>query len=173
MSERYRVVAGRIRRELNDLERVIARAKRALQAAQQRPEDQDLYLDSVALNLHDFLHDFYAGLERLFSLIASEIDGSLPTVPQWHRALLQQMGADIPSVRPAVLSEAVLRSLEEYLGFRHVVRSIYAFEFDRERLEPLVRRLPPTFQRVREELLTFSDWLEQVAGNSGSASEDE
>ena len=167
MSERYRVVAGRIRRELSDLERVVKRAERALQAAQQRPEDQDLYLDSAALNLHDF----YAGLERLFSLIASEIDGSLPTGPQWHRELLRQMGAEIPSVRPAVLSDKALKLLEEYLGFRHVVRSIYAFEFDQERLEPLVQRLQPTFERVREELLTFSDWLAQVARNSSPKDE--
>jgi len=51
---RYRVVSGRIRQELIDLEQVASRTDRAFTAAQQQLEDQDLYLDSVALNLHDF-----------------------------------------------------------------------------------------------------------------------
>jgi hypothetical protein len=51
VSEQYRVLAGRIHRELEELGRVVTRAERALEAARQRPEDQDLYLDSAALNL--------------------------------------------------------------------------------------------------------------------------
>ncbi len=157
--ERYRVVAGRIRRELTDLERVVARAERALRATQQRSEDQDLYLDSAALNLHDF----YAGLERLFSLIAASVDESLPGGQDWHRELLRQMEAEIPQVRPPVLSPEAVQALEEYLGFRHIVRNIYAFEFDFERIERLVQRLRPTFEKVRRELLSFADLLEDLA----------
>nr|BAL58848.1 hypothetical conserved protein [Candidatus Acetothermum autotrophicum] len=159
MSEHYRVVAGRIRRELADLEHVVARAERALAAAQQRPEDQDIYLDSAALNLHDF----YAGLERLFALIAASVDTSVPTGGEWHRELLRQMGATIPSIRPPVLSEETLKELSEYLGFRHVVRNIYAFEFDLERISRLVHRLRPVFERVRRELLACADFLERAA----------
>lgn len=159
MSEQYRVIAGRIRRELADLERVVARAERALAAAQQRPEEQDIYLDSAALNLHDF----YAGLERLFALIAASIDTSVPTGREWHRELLRQMGTDIPAIRPPVLSEETLKELGEYLGFRHIVRNIYAFEFDLERIARLVRRLRSVFERARRELLAFADFLERAA----------
>jgi len=74
MIERYLVLAERIRQELADVEQVIERAERAMAAARQRPDDQDLYLDSVALNLHDF----YVGLERVFHLIATTVDRSLP-----------------------------------------------------------------------------------------------
>ena len=35
--------------------------------------DQDAYLNSVALNLHSF----YSGLERIFELIAQELDGGV------------------------------------------------------------------------------------------------
>ncbi len=62
MIKDYLVVASRIRQELTDLERVVTRAERAITATHQRPEDQDLYIDSAALNLHDF----YTGLERIF-----------------------------------------------------------------------------------------------------------
>ena len=50
----YLTLAARIDQELDDLERVVARAERGIEAARQRPEDQDLYIDSVALNMHDF-----------------------------------------------------------------------------------------------------------------------
>ena len=61
MIEAYLLLADRIRQELSDLEQVVARAERAIQAARRQPEDQDLYIDSAALNLHDF----YAGLELI------------------------------------------------------------------------------------------------------------
>ena len=92
MIEDYLVVAGRIRQELADLKRVVARAERAIGAARHRPEDQDLYIDSAALNLHDF----YAGLERIFHQIATTIDGNLPVGREWHRDLLHQMQIDLP-----------------------------------------------------------------------------
>ena len=52
MTERYLVAAGRIRSELKELEQVVNRAKRAMELARIRPDEQDIFLDSVALNLH-------------------------------------------------------------------------------------------------------------------------
>jgi len=73
------------------------------------------------------------------------------------------MGTDIPQVRPAVLSAQTVQDLEEYLGFRHVVRHIYAFEFDFERVERLVRHLRPLFERVNTELKAFANLLEHLS----------
>lgn len=159
MIERYVVVAGRIRQELADVERVIARAERAVAAAQQRPEDQDLYLDSAALNLHDF----YAGLERIFHHIAAMVDRSVPSGHEWHRELLRQMGVTLPQIRPQVLSAGAIKIVDEYLRFRHVVRNIYTFDFDPERIEHLAQRLRPTFEQVQTELLAFADFLDELA----------
>ncbi|RMF84163.1 MAG: hypothetical protein D6736_19865 [Nitrospinota bacterium] len=64
MIERYLVVAGRIRQELAELERVVSRAERAVAAARRHPEDQDLYLDSAVLNLHGFYGQRTPGLCR-------------------------------------------------------------------------------------------------------------
>lgn len=114
MIEDYLVVAERIRQELTDLEQVIARAERAITAAHQRPEDQDLYVDSAALNLHDF----YTGLERIFQQIATTVDGNLPTGGEWHRDLLYQVQADLPDLRPPVLSTDAVKALDEFLRFR-------------------------------------------------------
>ena len=159
MIQRYLIVAERIKQELAELERIVSRAERALAATRRHPEDQDLYLDSAALNLHDF----YAGLERIFRHIAATVDNSVPTSPGWHRDLLCQMSAAVPQVRPQVLTTKTMKVLDEYLRFRHVVRNVYAFEFDAERIMPLVQRLRPSFEQAREELLAFAHFLEQSA----------
>jgi hypothetical protein len=160
--EDYLVVADRIRQELSELERVVARAERAIMAARQRPEDQDLYVDSAALNLHDF----YAGLERIFHQIATTVDGNLPTGQEWHRDLLQQMQADVPDLRLPVLSAEVAQALDEFLRFRHVVRNIYAFQFDPEQVARLVQLMPPVFHQAQTELLAFAEFLEQVSNGA-------
>ena len=162
MIERYRVVAGRIRLELGELVKTIDRAERALIAAQTNLENQDLFLDSAALNLHDF----YTGLERIFSQIATVVDNSMPSGRDWHRVLLNQMSIPLYQVRPQVLSAETIQAIDEYRRFRHVVRNVYAFEFDATRIEPLINNLASSFQAIQSELLSFADLLEQLAGET-------
>ena len=159
MIGRYVVLATRIRHDLADLERVVERTERAVQAGRQNAADRDLFLDSAALNLHDF----YTGLERIFVHVASNLDQSVPAGPDWHRELLRQMAVEIPGIRPQVISEENARDLDEFLRFRHVVRHIYAFELDRERLERLTMRLRPTLSGVRKSLDAFVTLLEELA----------
>lgn len=47
MIESYIVLAGRIRKELEDIERLVSRANRAINTAQKNPQDTDLYIDSA------------------------------------------------------------------------------------------------------------------------------
>jgi len=148
-------LAGRIRRELDELELVLARIEEGWQRAHR--SDDDYYLDGVALNLHGF----YSGLERVFSLIAETIDGSIPQGENWHLLLLQQMTAEISNVRPAVISESVSKDLNEFRGFRHVVRNVYTHHFDPEKIEKLVNKVPDLFIQLKLELSAFADFLEQ------------
>ena len=131
MIEDYLFLADRIRQELSDVERVVVRVSRAAQAARHRPEDQDLYIDAAALNLHDF----YSGLERIFYQIATTVDGNLPNDREWHRDLLQQMQTDLPDWRHPVLSAEVGQAIDGFLRFRHVVRNVHAIQFDPDRVE--------------------------------------
>jgi hypothetical protein len=156
---RYAVLASRIRQDLAELEHVVDRVERAERAARQRTAEQDLFLDSAALNLHDV----YSGLERIFSHIASAVDQSMPTGPDWHRELLRQMTVEIAGIRPQVLPPEVAGDVDEFLRFRHVVRHIYAFELDSERIWRLANHLRPTFHEVRSSLLTFATFLENLA----------
>lgn len=160
MSERLLRLAERIRGELDDLAQVVERTEEGWRRA--RRSGDDFYLDSVALNLHGF----YAGLERLFELIADAVDGTMPRGADWHQVLLYQMAREVAGVRPAVISEETRDDLEEYRGFRHVVRRVYTFKFDPAKVQKLVENVPDVLARVRTELAAFADFLERL-GRSG------
>lgn len=108
------------------------------------------------------LHDFYAGLERIFQRIDAVVDGQIPTGSHWRLTLLRQMQADVENLRPPVLSAKTVQLLDEFLRFRHVVRNIYAFQFEPEQIERLVAQLRPAFEQAQEELLLFASFLERV-----------
>lgn len=159
MTAAYRAVAGRIRQDLDDLDTITHRVEAIWDRYQ--GSDDEYYIDAVALNVHDF----YAGLERIFETIARQVDQSMPEGPHWHEDLLDQMASSIPSTRPAVLTPTLRRRLESYRGFRHVVRNVYTIDFDPDQLEPLVRRLPAVRDDVNEQLRAFSDTLEELAND--------
>src|SRR5450756_3046084 len=95
----YRAVAARIAQELAALEAVAARVGGAWAAATLASDDY--HVDAAALNLHGF----YAGLERVFLVVAERIDRSVPSGANWRQELLRQMTSALPDVRPAVISE--------------------------------------------------------------------
>lgn len=155
MNDSLLALARRIRDEMSALERLIQRGQEAWRRAQQSADD--FYLDSVALNLHGF----YAGVERLFNLIAGVVDATRPGGSDWHRVVLQQMAAEVPGVRPAVISSITRSALDEYRGFRHLVRNVYTFQLDPAKVGQLALRAPDLLGRVSRELLAFADFLEQ------------
>lgn len=160
MSQPIARLAQRIRDELDEIARVVQRAQQAWDRAQSSGDD--LYLDSVALNLHAF----YDGVEGLFEAISSTVDAARPTSADWHRALLNQMATEASGLRPAVVSDATRLGLDEYRSFRHVVRHLYPFRFEVDRIRPLVERVEQVFHELRAELLAFAAFLHDRADHS-------
>lgn len=156
MSDLYQKLVERIRSETTDLEQIIDRAEQGWSKLQQELSEQFVYVDSVALNLHSF----YSGLERLFDLIAKQVDQKLPSGETWHRDLLQQMTEDLPDVRPAVISQEVATPLDEFRRFRHLVRNVYTTNLMPEKMENLMEVLPQLWPQLRAELLAFANYLE-------------
>jgi hypothetical protein len=161
MNAIYPELAERIRGEAPDLERVIQRAMRAWAHVQRAPDEQEAYLDSVALNLHGF----YSGLERLFELIARHVDRALPTGETWHRDLLEQMTHETED-RPAVVNRASALALDEFRRFRHIVRNVYTMNLSPDKVAGLMAVLPELWPRLRAELLALADFLEQLANEA-------
>jgi len=145
----------RTHQELNDIRRVLARIEEGWERA--RRSNDDYYIDSVALNLHGF----YFGFERIFSRIAEIIDGDIPQGEKWHLRLLQQMAKEVPGIRPAVISIKSVNLLDEYRGFRHIVRNVYTENLDPDKVGKLVRSAQAAFTIVTAELQAFAAFLEQ------------
>lgn len=157
MNKKYLALISRIEEELSDLKRI---TKRIIEGWQQTKQTgDDLYLDSVALNLHSF----YAGIEKIFELIAVNIDQTKPEGASWHQELLKQMQIEIKKVRPAVISKETYNQLDEYRGFRHVVRNVYTFNLSEKRIEPLVVNIQKVYERIKEEIYKFITFMEREA----------
>jgi len=155
----YQELIERIRGEVPELERVMNRALRAWPQAQKTFPEQEVYMDSVALNLHSF----YAGVERLFELIARHMDRGLPGGETWHRELLKQMARDLEGVRPAVIDEETFLRLDDFRRFRHLVQNIYAINLMPDKMRGLMEALPALWSTLKAELMAFADFLEDLS----------
>ena len=107
---------------------------------------------------------FYTGLEKIFGLIAREIDTAEPKGTEWHKNLLQQMSEARPS-RPPVISEETLAALMLVLRFRHRIRNIYVFELEPEKTVENAKRVCDLFHTLSAELDTFIAYLEKESRN--------
>jgi predicted transcriptional regulator len=91
-------------------------------------------VDAAALRLQSL----YTGIERCLLQIVRVLNGGSPEGADWHRRLLDRLTQPTER-RPALLSAATARSLGQLLGFRHVVRHLYADDLDplqvRQRLD--------------------------------------
>lgn len=86
----------------------------------------------------------------------------MPSGANWHQELLNQMNTEVPGLRPAVISSALKESLEEYRGFRHVVRNVYTYNLNPEKIEGLVSKLRIVFTKTEAELMSFAKFLQSA-----------
>lgn len=118
---------------------------------------QEALVNSLALNLHGI----YTGIERIFEVIATEIDLSLPTGNKWHRDLLNQMAVNIPDVRKEVITEESRTILDELRRFRHVIRSAYSFQLDKQKVLIVVNDFLNYHHQLIQEIQSFCDYLDE------------
>jgi hypothetical protein len=157
MKNEYFSLIARIKSSLADMENVIARIDYLLKKYQ--ISNDDGYLDGVALNLHGF----YSGIERIFKDIALNVEKTLPNNPEWHSDLLLQLSEEIPTIRPIVISKETRTMLDEYRGFRHLIRNIYTLNIRPSRLLELTKNLNKCFEILKNDLKNFTDFLENIA----------
>lgn len=150
MSEK---LAARIQLEITQIDQLFLTYAELFHAASSR----SLNLVEVTA-LASVLHAYYNGLENVFLRIAKDLDNYVPTGSQSHKAILLQMGSEMP-VRSAVLSPETILKLAEYLSFRHFYRHSYSFMLDWSKLEPLVASAHYVWLEVKSELTAFVDNL--------------
>lgn len=109
------------------------------------------------------ISDFFMASERIFKLIAKEIDEDLPETDDWHKKLLRQMSVDLPEIRPAVIDKKLYYLLEEYLKFRHLVRNIYGFQLDYKRFSHLVTDIDIAISEIVKQINSFLNKMDEIA----------
>ena len=67
----------------------------------------------------------------------------------------QRMLVEIEGVRPALLSNAGYRFLNELRGFRHAFRHAYSYGLDNERVSALMRKILDQKDTVINDLQVF------------------
>lgn len=156
MTNKHLTFVSRIKEELHEIEKLVLRALKAWDNAKGTADE--LYLDSVALNLHSI----YSGIEKIFELIAKNIDSSIPNGDSWHFELLKQMATEIQRVRPPVIKKQIFELLNEYRGFRHIVRNLYTYNISARKLAPLVEDLQTTYNLVKRDIEEFLKLFEEL-----------
>ncbi|WP_375455311.1 hypothetical protein [uncultured Methylobacterium sp.] len=105
------------------------------------------------------VHNAYDGVEDVLLALANDVDGALPTGDTAHQDLLDQMRADIPGLRPAVLDDDLYIALTELKGFRHRVRHNYGFDLDAARTEQNRMLVQATFPKFVDAIRTLERLL--------------
>ncbi|WP_198949658.1 hypothetical protein [Synechococcus sp. 1G10] len=85
----------------------------------------------------------------------------MASLDPWQRRLLDRMAIGTET-RPAVLSPAVRLGLTELLAFRHVVRHLYAYELEADRVKLLLQRAIALWPQITADLESFQAWLEEL-----------
>lgn len=114
-------------------------------------------------HIGSLLHDFYTGIERVFERIATNLDGEVPSGETWHKDLLDSMALELEGIRPPFISEYIQKRLDEYLRFRHLFRSLYGFELDKERMRKLYERMGSLYEDFKKETVDFKKFLDKLS----------
>ena len=67
--------------------------------------------------------------------------------------------------RPAVLTERTQRDLQEFFGFRLLVRNLYADELRAEPIQHLIELKQQTWPMLPTDIAEFQSWLTTIAAH--------
>ena len=104
------------------------------------------------------LHSFYTEIEKIFKLIALDLDKKIPSSESWHRDLLSQMTAATEG-RPAVITTDLVTRLAELLAFRHLFRGASIALMRWDKLSPLVANVDGVHEETVRQLNHFQRFL--------------
>lgn len=147
---------GEVRHEREAIERQADEVKSLAPKLQRQPDRASLALIAVDL------HGYYTALETLFERVARAIDGEVPVGIESHRELVEQMAADIPPLRPAVISTGTRGWLHVLRSFRHFFRHAYAVDLDPQRLSEHSDALLERHPTLCDELDAFLAFVERT-----------
>ncbi|MFN9620809.1 MAG: hypothetical protein ACK55X_13975 [Synechococcaceae cyanobacterium] len=114
-------------------------------------------VDAAALRLQSF----YTGVERCLLQVVRVLNGGTPEGADWHRRLLDRLTLATEH-RPALLSSDTARALGLLLGFRHVVRHLYADDLDPAQVQQRLSGALMLWPQLCADLQAFDHWLQEL-----------
>lgn len=159
-----RAVVAFIHDALPDIDKLVRSSEDASRRLSENSSDSLLVFGAGGL-----LHGFYNELEKLFEIIATEIDGFEPRGEDWHARLSSQMFLGIPTLRPPIFPKEMLARLREFRSFRHLYRHLYVLDLDPNKVLPLLKALPKFWEEANchfaalvSRLIAIADALEEL-----------
>ena len=136
--------------QVREIDGIYEKLRRKIAVLEQQPVAAEV-VESAGY----WLHNLYCAFEDLFKLVAGFWENALAVDGEFHVQLLKRMLLRIENVRPALLSDASYRLLDELRGFRHVFRYAYSHGLDDERVGALLRKILKHQDPVTHDLQTF------------------
>ena len=109
----------------------------------------------------NIISDYYTCLETAFVRISKFFENNLDS-DRWHKQLLENMRIEIPGIRQAVINGKTYDILSEFLRFRHFKRYYYDYNYDRDRMIFLEKKLLQSIPMVKKDLAAFNTFLEAL-----------
>ncbi|MEM8503086.1 MAG: nucleotidyltransferase domain-containing protein [Cyanobacteria bacterium P01_D01_bin.1] len=152
----------RLEDELHAIEKTVGIVQEAL--AEARTASKILLTPALA----SYAEDFYSGCERISERVAVNLDDGLPEGESWHQMLLDQVSEPGRRGRPPLWVDVSLQDqLEVYRRFRHRVRHLYNTDLNDETVLEMARQMATTFEKVKQSVELFNQWLLTQADKSG------
>jgi hypothetical protein len=90
----------------------------------------------VLMGMASAIEKCYSGMERLFKVLAENLDDYVPKGDTWHKSLIDQMSSKVGQ-RDPVISADTAQGLHDLRAFRHRERNSYSLDLDKKRVMEL------------------------------------
>jgi len=100
------------------------------------------------------LHSFYNGVEKIFLFIAKIHNISIPVGEKWHRELVKKI-AILTNSGKKFISDEILETILDYLGFRHYFRHSYDFQLNWDFLKDKTINLENNWNIIKKAIENF------------------
>ncbi len=108
------------------------------------------------------VQQLYTAYEDFLKSVASSFENSIEDHSRYHLELLKIMSAEVPDIRPSLISEKSLVLLNKLRGFRHFIRHDYDYILDEDELVLIQKKLNEKFSFIIEDMDRFSLFLKEM-----------
>ena len=108
-----------------------------------------------------YVNQVYTGFERMFQNVAETFENSIDE-RSWHKSLLDRMILDLEEIRPALISPANHRCLNELRAFRHFFRHTYDFDLEDDKFSIVASRTRELEKSYRVDIEKFLKYIDEL-----------